>query len=326
MTFHKGLVAGAVAFTLFGLYIGWRALKGDERDALVRSSAVAFAATGGTNFQGANLTDAIFTRATLKNTDFRKAILTRTGFRKAKKLDLARPGNTYLKSLQLQKWLIGIGQDNNFDRFNLRGVNFQGQILTDASFIGADLSEANLQDADLSRAKLVPTQLDGTDFTGATLTGAYIEDWGITVDTNLHGVRCDYIFMRLPPKERPHWLPLPVPVEANLDPNPRRKPDNWNEEFENGQFENFIKPLQDTLDLYHNKPINHRAIAIALQQLAEKHPESELEVVALEKRGEGDLLIRAATAEKADRSQMSEDYLTDLNQLKSLSSEKLIFL
>ena len=58
--------AFAVAVSLFGLYIGWRALKGDERDAGVRSFVVAIAATGGTNFQGANLTDTIFTRATLK--------------------------------------------------------------------------------------------------------------------------------------------------------------------------------------------------------------------------------------------------------------------
>ena len=54
-------------------------------------------------------------------------------------------------------------------------VSLQGANLTNASFIGADLSEANLQNANLSRAKLVQTQLDKTDFTKATLTGAYEE-------------------------------------------------------------------------------------------------------------------------------------------------------
>ncbi len=95
-------------------------------------------------------------------------------------LDRVRPGGTYLQHTQLRQVLVtGHGQDKNFDRQDLRGVNIAGANLADASLIGADLSSANLQDADLSRAKLVQTQLDETDLTGATLTGAYIEDWGI---------------------------------------------------------------------------------------------------------------------------------------------------
>ncbi|WP_230968590.1 pentapeptide repeat-containing protein, partial [Nostoc sp. WHI] len=102
-------------------------------------------------------------------------------------------------------------EDKNFDREDLRGVNFQGANLVDISFIGANLSKANFQEADLSRAKLVQTQLDHTDFTGATLTGAFIQDWGITTDTKFDGVRCEYVYMRLP---------------TAYNPNPLRKPDN----------------------------------------------------------------------------------------------------
>jgi len=98
--------------------------------------------------------------------------------------------------------------------------------LKDTSLISTDLNKANLQDADLSRAKLVQTQLDETDLTGATLTGATIEGWGITSHTKLHGVKCDYVFMRSP---TPH------------NPNPRRKPDNWNETFADGDNAYFIK-------------------------------------------------------------------------------------
>ncbi len=78
-------------------------------------------------------------------------LLTRTCFSKTKKLDLVRPGTTYLQKSEVVKVLVtGQGLDLNFDRDDLRGVNFQGANLVDASFIGADLSEANLQDADLS--------------------------------------------------------------------------------------------------------------------------------------------------------------------------------
>jgi uncharacterized protein YjbI with pentapeptide repeats len=111
-----------------------------------------------TSFCSANLTDANFNQATLKSTDFRGATLTRTNWRESKMLDRVRPGTTYLQKAQARQVLVtDQGQDNNFDREDLRGVNFQRANLTDASFIGANLSEANLQDADLSRANTNPT-------------------------------------------------------------------------------------------------------------------------------------------------------------------------
>jgi uncharacterized protein YjbI with pentapeptide repeats len=280
-------VAISVSVTLLSTYIGWRALAGDEKYAFIRGIAITFAATGGTSFCCADLTDADFTSATLKSTDFRRANLTRTRWRQAKKLDRVRPGTTYLLFPQVRQLLItGQGKAQNFDRQPLRGVNLLGTNLADASFIGADLSEANLQEADLSRAKLVQTQLDETDLTGATLTGAYIEDWGITSHTNLHGVRCEYVFVRLPTKE---------------DPNPRRKPDNWNETFSDGDFADFIKPIVDTLDLYHNQDVDPRAIAISFKKL------------------DG----RAATAPDADISELSAEYFDSYNKIKTLAGREL---
>jgi uncharacterized protein YjbI with pentapeptide repeats len=200
----------AIAITLFSIYISWRALEGDLKHILIRDIAVAFAAIGGTSFRNADLIDANFKSAILKSTDFRKANLTRTYFYKTEKLDCVRPGSTYLQKAEIRHVLItGVGQNKNFTRFDLRGINLSGCQLLDSSFIGADLSEANLQDADLSRAKLVQTQLDSTDFTGATLTGAYIEDWGITNSTLFNGVQCKYVYMRLPTIEDPgasHFL------------------------------------------------------------------------------------------------------------------------
>jgi uncharacterized protein YjbI with pentapeptide repeats len=204
--------------------------------------------------------------------------------------------------------VTGEGQAQNFDRQPLRCINLQGANLADASFIGADLSSANLQDADLSRAKLVQTQLDEADLTGATLTGATIEDWGITTHTKLHGVRCEYVFMREPTKE---------------DLNPRRKPDNWNETFSDGDFADFIKPIVHTLDLYHNQDVDPRAIAISFKQLAENHPEAELEIVAMEKRGGDKFLLRAATAPDANHSELSKEYFVTYNQIKALIQQEV---
>ncbi|MUG99775.1 hypothetical protein F7734_48890 [Scytonema sp. UIC 10036] len=300
-------LAGAGAVVLLSIHISWRAMKGDEKHALIRNIAVAFAAFRGTSFRKADLTDANFTGATLKNTDFRGAILTRTCFRNTKKLDLARPGVTYLQKAQVRQVLVtGLGQDINFDRQNLRGINLHGANLIDPSFVSTDLSEGNLKDANLSRAKLVKAQLDGTDFTGATLTGAYIQDWGITSDTNFDGVQCSYVYMRLPTKE---------------NPDPWRKPDNREEVFADGEFGDFIKPIVDTLDLYHNQGVDPRAIAVAFKELAENNPNAELEIVAIERRGDDKILLRAKTAASANKSELSKEYFINYNQLKTLAEK-----
>jgi hypothetical protein len=114
--------------------------------------------------------------------------------------------------------------------------------------------------------------------------------------------------MRLPTKE---------------DPNPRRKPDNWNETFCDGDFADFIKPIVDTLDLYHNQDVDPRAIAISFKELAENHPEAELEIVAMEKRGGDKFLLRAATAPDANHSELNAEYFTTYNQVKALAEQEI---
>ncbi|OUL23972.1 hypothetical protein BV378_20280 [Nostoc sp. RF31YmG] len=300
---------GAEVVVLISICRGWQILAQDDKFALIQKIAVAIAATKGTNFRRADLTNVNFKGATLKNTDFRNSILTRTCFQQAKILDHIRDEKTYLQNPQVRHLLVtGQGQNQNFDHQDLRGVNLKEANLTDASFIGADLSQANLQDADLSRAKLVQTQLDGTDFTGATLTGAYIEDWNITTDTKFDGVRCEYVYMRLPTKE---------------NPDPLRKPDNNKEVFADGEFGDFIQPIFDTLDLYHNQSVDPRAIAISFKQLAEKHPDAELEIVAMEKRGQDKFLLRAKTAATADKSQLNAEYFDTYNQIKGLPEREI---
>ncbi|OYD95163.1 hypothetical protein CDG77_10595 [Nostoc sp. 'Peltigera membranacea cyanobiont' 213] len=302
-----GYVAGAIA--VFSSYIGWSAFKKSQEDSWISSFATTFATTRGTSFRNANLTKAKFCQALLKSTDLRSSILIDTCWHKARKINDIRPGITYLKYEQLREVLVtGQGQEKIFDRQDLRGVNLKGANLTDASFIGTELSHANLQEADLSRAKLVQTQLNGTDFTGATLTGAYIEDWNITTNTKFDGVCCEYVYMRLPTTD---------------NPNPHRKPDNRHEVFAPGEFGDFIKPIFDTLDLYHSQGVDPRAIAISFKQLAENHPEADLRIVGMEVRGEDKFLLRAKTAAMTDKSELSAEYFEIYNQLKTLAQQEL---
>jgi len=310
-----GAFAGffAIAGTLLSIYIARKAMKGSKKYSWIRNLAIVFSAIGGTSFRGADLTDVDFTAAMLKSADFRNTILTNTRWHQAKMLDHVRPGSTYLQTKQVRQLLVtGQGQEKNFDGQNLRGINLQKANLANASFIGTDLREANLQAAYLSGAKLKHTQLDATDLTDANLTGAYIEDWRITKETKLYEVKCEYVFMHLP---------------TTANPDPLRKPDNREEVFADGEFGDFIQQTFDTIDLYHNQNINPGAIAIAFTNLAANHPDAQLEVVAMEKRGKNTFLLRVKTAENIDKSPLSAEYFADYNYLRTLQrSQQLLII
>lgn len=229
-----GVTAGAPAVTvgvltlILSADVSCRALFEDEKQSWLRNIAFGLVTRRGTSFQGSDLTDADFTQARLKNTYFIKSILTRTCWFQAKKLNFADIRTTYLEDEKIRELLITKElQNKNFDGWNLQGINLQGANITDASLIAARLNESNLQNADISRANLTKAQLDRTDFRGAILTGAYIGDWGITPETKLDGVQCEYIFMYVPTKD---------------NPNPYRVPANWEETFKDGEFTQFINP------------------------------------------------------------------------------------
>jgi hypothetical protein len=112
-----------------------------------------------------------------------------------------------------------------------------------------------------------------------------------------------------------------LPTKEN--PDPLRKPDNNREVFADGEFGDFIQPIFDTLDLYHNQEVDPRAIAISFKQLAENNPEANLEIVAMEKRGENKFLLRAKTSDSADKSELSNEYFTTYNQIRELPEREI---
>jgi hypothetical protein len=83
-----------------------------------------------------------------------------------------------------------------------------------------------------------------------------------------------------------------------------------------------VEDVQIILDLYHNQDVDPRAIAISFKQLAESHPEAELKIVAMEKRGGNNLLLRAATTADANHSKLSAEYCATYNKLKALAGQE----
>ncbi|GDZ95746.1 pentapeptide repeat protein [Planktothrix agardhii CCAP 1459/11A] len=308
---------------VMALYFSLKAMNGERKYLVFKSFAIALCSKKGTNFYGSDLTDADFTEALLGNTDFREANLTRTCWLNAKNLDKARVEGTYLENEKIRQLVVtGDGRNQNFDGLDLRGCNLRNADLTDASFINAKLSEATLEGANLTRAKLAKAQLYGTNLKNAILTGACIQDWAISLDTQFEGIKCEYVYMRLETKE---------------DPDPWRKPDNRNETFKDGDFSDFIAPIIKTqklyqtqnidlrrvaenytiLDIFHHQGVDPSAAAIAFQKLIEKYPEAGLKVLSIEGRGNEKIHFQAQVTDDANRSILSQEYSAIYNQIKS---------
>lgn len=254
-------VVVAVAFTLLSAYTGWRALAGDEKYASIKNIAIAFAATGGTSFRGANLTDANFTQATLKNTNFSKATLTRTRFYEAQKLNLARVDNTILATQAVLRLLVsGNGRGKSYADANLRGANLVGADLKEANLKNADISEATFEGACLEGANLTLTQAVGTNFTNAQMTDACVEAWNIEHTTILDNVDCRSIYL----------LEEPQPGTDKRE----RRPSSG--EFKSGEFTKLFQEVFNTVDLIFRKGIDWKAFVTAFQKLQVENEGIEL--------------------------------------------------
>lgn len=311
-----GVVVGAIVGLLIELYFIQRVQKkrgiGASLTAIRRSinvALVAIGAIGGTSFRGADLTRANFSSAKLESTDIREAILTHVCWYGAKRLDRVRPGATYLKNEPLRQLLInGEGQNQNFDRQNLRGVYLQRANLVNASFINSNLSETNLQGAILLGANLVQTNLDKTNLRDAVLTGACLENWRITRNTVFDGIRGDYVYLKLPTK---------------YDRDPNRIPPLHQGNFDENEFYTFIASILDTLNLYHRQNINAGVALAVLKGLSEDYP-VQFELAGIEKRGDSQYVMKLKVVGQSDHLQLQQEYYARYEQTFPLYDPKML--
>lgn len=249
-------------------YIIWRTFQGDKHYSWIY---IAFVAARGTRFHGADLTNADFTGAELKSTDFRESKLTCTRWYNAKNIDRACVGTSYLSNKQIRRLLVkGEGNDENFDRQDLRSLNLSGSKLKNASFIDAYLYQTNLSGSDLSGALLIRTTLEKADLTNTCLTGACIQGWNITSRTKLKGAESKYVYMKL--------------VDGN-----KRDEIPHGGKFKKGEFVSFVRSMLNTLELYHKLDINPHVAVAVLKSLSAKY-QMPLEIVGFRKQGNAFIL------------------------------------
>ncbi len=287
--------AVAVAVAGLGIYIAWRALAGDEKHAFVRTFAIAFAATGGTSFRNADLTDANFTEAILKSTDFRTANLTRTCFRNTEKLDRARVGKSILADTRVRELLVtGNGYKKSYVNANLQGANLTGVNLNEANLKQANLSEATLHQANLESANLTETQALATDFTAACFTGACLEAWNIDGNTKLDRVDCRFVYL------------LEYPKSGSGDRE--RRPHHISKCFEPGDFEKLYKKIMETVQILLKDGINPEAFTAAFQKLMQEFPDITRDSIQVfEKKGD-DVLLTFNVPEGTDKGKFEKTW------------------
>lgn len=149
--------------------------------------------------------------------------------------------------------------DLDCERANLGEAN-----LSDANLQNADLSEANVHKANLKALRALNTK-----FNNATFTGACIEDWNINSETSFKGVNCKHIFLK-----------------QGISEYEERRPSSGS--FASGDFVKLVQKSISTVDLIFRKGINWEAFAHSLQKLQAKTKSDELDIQAIENKGDGD--------------------------------------
>ena len=304
----------AIAFSLvtlgLNIYLLYRAYQGDERDVWVRGIGIAVAATGGTNFFAANLTEADFSQAVLKNTNFGKAILTRTCFHQAKKLDFARVGNTILTATPVRKLLVnGNGAKQDYTRANLWGANLDNANLEGAILKYANLSKASLVGANLQSANLTEAQAVGTNFTQARLTGACIEACNVDHTTILEEVDC-------------LWVYLAEQEQKNSNQWGERRPSSG--EFAPGDFTKLFTEIVDTVDLIFHNGVDWKAFVTAFKEV---EADNNVTIRSVENIRDGAIRVKLNVPPGADKekihSTFNQNYYQALEGVKKEYEAKL---
>jgi uncharacterized protein YjbI with pentapeptide repeats len=243
--------------------------------------------TSGTNFLGADLTNASFEKANLKGTNFYAAHIKQTSWTKALGLQWARLGDTILADPSVQRLLVtGQGKGKRYVNCNFKGANLAGATLNKADFTETDFSGATLVGASLERANLTKVQALGTNFHQAILTGACLEDWNIDSTTQLEGAICEYVYLLRDQRER-------RPSSGVFAP---------------GEFTKLFQEVLSTIDLIFRNGIDWKAFTYSFNKLVLDNDGTELSIQSIENKGDGVVVVRVNAPPDADKAKLHSEF------------------
>jgi len=286
-------VVAVLGLVGIGVSFAWRELAGDEKNNLGDTMAIPFASTGGTNFCNANLTDADFTGATLKCTKFMGANLTRTRFYEAKKIFVARFGESILAPFPIRTLLVtGNGRNKSYINANLRGANLMGADLHGANLKGANIMDATFQGANLDGANLTLTEAIGAVFTNAYMTGVCLEGWNIESSTKLDRVDARFVYL----------LEQPKPGTDDRE----RRPSSG--EFCPGEFTKLFQEVLTTIDLIFRNGVDWKAFTATFQKVQVENEDTELTIQSIENKGDGVVVVRVSAPPDANKAKIHSEF------------------
>lgn len=178
----------------------------------------------------------------------------------------------------------------NLIEADLCGANLSEADLWRANLRGADLSSANLRKANLSEVNLCATQVLSTDFEGAILNAACIENWESNSETDLNLVLCDYVYLKDNQQERCPYDPDKI--------------------FAPGEFTKLFQPQIETVDLTFLEGINWQAFCITFQELRVNYGEDNFLIQALEIQANGTLSIRLKVSDDINKARMEQTVIS----------------
>ena len=280
----------------------------DEKYTLLRPVAIALAAVGGTNFKGADLTDANFTQADLTCCDFRLANITRTCWRNSEKLSLSRVDNTILAAPEVRRLLVsGDGHKKHYVAANLRGANLVNADLSYANLKAANLSEATLQAACFDWANLTETQAVSTDFSYAKMTGVKLDSWNINSKTNLEGVDSKFVYL----------LESPKPGTDDLERRP------CSGEFVEGEFTKLFEKVTNTIDFIFHQGIEWKPFVAAVKLVKEENEGLNLTINSIENKGDGVVVIKVSLPPEVNKYKVHQQF-KDFYEKKIAGKEEVL--
>jgi len=162
-----------------------------------------------------------------------------------------------------------------------------------ANLTAANLNETNLSQADLENTNLCNVQAIRTDFTGANFSGACIENWAITSETNFTDVVCSHIFLDSARTER-------QPASGFL---------------EQGDFAKLVTQSTKSLDFFFRNGIDPQAFDFALNNLMDNYREMGISLKSVEDFGDGDRIVRFNTVSDAPKSAMHAQFTEDYEEM-----------
>jgi uncharacterized protein YjbI with pentapeptide repeats len=176
-------------------------------------------------------------------------------------------------------------------------INKEGeaQDFTGLNFDGASLQRANLRGANLSQIQALDA-----DFSGAILTDACLEGWNINQNTRFKGVKCEWIYLKNNQQER--------------------KPDSG--KFKEGEFEQWLTELENTIDLIFHQGLNWKAFAFSLAQTAINQDGLDLSRFSIQNQGTDTTVVKLGVFPDANKAQIHEDFTKIYAQSVKLIEDK----